>query len=376
MTDAASVRLGTVLRGRDNNLNLLRMLAALAVLVTHSFALCAGTSAAEPFQTALGMTLGTIAVDLFFLASGLLVTASLVNGRSLLAFTCARVLRIYPALVVMLLLLVLIVGPAMSMLDTWRYLRDPATAAYFLRNAVLFFGVHYQLPGVWLDNPYPAAVNGSLWTMPYEVRAYACLVAAWCIAGLLPGGQRRCLTGIALAVVPMLGLAVLGQHAGVLHLPHGVRLSFMFATGAALFLMADRVVLSRGLAVALLLALAGLAGRGHSALFGALYLVTVAYLTLCLAYLPGGWIRRYNRLGDYSYGVYIYAFPVQQTVIALWPGIAPGATTAAAAAVTLGLAAASWHLVEKPALGARGALADRVRRGARALRRAGFSRPG
>lgn len=371
----ASLRLASALQGRDNNLNLLRMVAAVAVLVTHSFALCAGSRAAEPFLKTLGMTLGDIAVDVFFVASGLLVTASLVNGRGLLAFACARVLRIYPALVVMLLIVVAIVGPAMTVLDGAQYVRDPKTAAYFLRNATLFFGINYQLPGLWLHNPYPAAVNGSLWTMPYEVRAYACLAAAWVIACCLPGGARRGLTGIAVVAVIVFGLAVLGQQAGSLHPPHWVRLYFMFATGALLFLLAQRVVLSRSIAVLLLLALAGLVGLGHTQLFGALYLVSVAYITLCAAYLPGGWIRQYNRLGDYSFGVYIYAFPVQQTVIALWPGIGPWQTIAASLAITLAFAAASWHGVERPALRARETIIERTRRGVEALLRVRFSRP-
>lgn len=369
MTVEAPVRLSAAIQGRDNNLNLLRMVAAMAVLVTHSFALCAGTPAAEPFQGTLGMTLGTIAVDVFFVASGLLVTASLVNGGSLLAFACARVLRIYPALFVMLLVVVVIVGPAMSTLEATRYFGDPATAGYFVRNTLLFFGVNYQLPGLWLHNPYPAAVNGSLWTMPYEVRAYACLAAIWWIAGHLPGGQRRRLTGVALAAGVVLGLALLGEQFGGLQVPHWVRLFYMFATGAALFLCAAHIVLSRALALAVLLILASVAGTGNTSLFGALYLVTVPYLTLCLAYLPGGRIRRYNSLGDCSFGVYIYAFPVQQAVIALWPGIAPGPTSVIAAICTLILAIASWHLVEKPALRWREPLAQRLRRSAMALRR-------
>ena len=68
--------------GRDNNFNLIRMAAALAVLVSHAFALAIGKSAAEPFQALLGMTMGSIAVDVFFLTSGFLVTASLLSRES------------------------------------------------------------------------------------------------------------------------------------------------------------------------------------------------------------------------------------------------------------------------------------------------------
>ena len=72
---------------------------------------------------------------------------------------------------------------------------------------------------------------------------------------------------------------------------------------------------------------------------------------LWLAYVPGGRVRGYNRVGDYSYGVYIYAFPVQQSVVALMPGVSPLALLAIALPITVLLAVASWHLVESPALG-------------------------
>ena len=70
--------------GRDNNFNLIRVIAALAVLITHSFALAIGTGDAEPFQQTLGMTMGTIAVDIFFITSGFLVTASLLTRQSII----------------------------------------------------------------------------------------------------------------------------------------------------------------------------------------------------------------------------------------------------------------------------------------------------
>ena len=99
------MKLSDFTSGRDNNFNLIRIIAALAVLVTHSFALATGTSAAEPFQKTLGMTIGSIAVDIFFITSGFLVTGSLLTRKSFIdfiEFVWARVLRIFPALLVML----------------------------------------------------------------------------------------------------------------------------------------------------------------------------------------------------------------------------------------------------------------------------------
>jgi peptidoglycan/LPS O-acetylase OafA/YrhL len=99
-------------------------------------------------------------------------------------------------------------------------------------------------------------------------------------------------------------------------------------------------------------------------------------ITLHLAYLFGGWIRNFNRLGDYSYGVYIYAFPVQQCLAALIPGISVARMNIYASLITLTLAVMSWHFIEKPALDRKFAAAaatqrlfDRCRSGLTDLRR-------
>lgn len=87
------MRLSNFTQGKDNNFNLIRMIAALAVLVTHSFALAIGTQDAEPFRQSLGMTMGAIAVDVFFVTSGFLVTASLLTRQNTIEFIWARALE-------------------------------------------------------------------------------------------------------------------------------------------------------------------------------------------------------------------------------------------------------------------------------------------
>jgi peptidoglycan/LPS O-acetylase OafA/YrhL len=77
----------------------------------------------------------------------------------------------------------------------------------------------------------------------------------------------------------------------------------------------------------------------------------VAYAVAWLAYVPAGRMRGYNRLGDYSYGIYIYAFPIQGLVAWMFGTIGPGWHILLAAIPTVLLSVASWHLVEKPALG-------------------------
>jgi peptidoglycan/LPS O-acetylase OafA/YrhL len=183
------MQLGQLAHGRDNNFNLIRIIAASGVLVTHSFALVTGDKMSEPLRAQLGIPLGSLAVDTFFITSGFLVTASLLKRQSLLEFAWARCLRIFPALLAMLCLTVLGVGLFFSTLSSSQYLLDPQTYRYLARASVLVFGIVDGLPGVFESNPLRGAVNGSLWTMPYEVWMYMLLGLAWLALGIV--GQQR-----------------------------------------------------------------------------------------------------------------------------------------------------------------------------------------
>lgn len=127
----------------------------------------------------------------------------------------------------------------------------------------------------------------------------------------------------------------------------------MFFTGAAYFLLKERVTLSHrffGLSLFALL----LAGLADQQVFSIVYYLTIAYMLCYLAYLPAGAIRKYNAMGDYSYGVYIYAFPVQQALAATYPRISVSAMLLSSGMATLALAILSWHLIEKRALRLKG----------------------
>ena len=122
----------------------------------------------------------------------------------------------------------------------------------------------------------------------------------------------------------------------------------MFFSGAAFFLFKDRIALSH---VAFsVFAAALLVASFNPHMFFVTYTLTLAYILFYVAYIPSNFIRKYNKLGDYSYGVYIYAFPVQQSIAALVPGISVLSMVIISTAVTLLFAALSWHLLEKRAL--------------------------
>lgn len=355
------MKLSRFTQGRDNNFNLIRIVAALAVLITHSFALAIGTADAEPFRDSLGMTMGAIAVDVFFIASGFLVTASLLARQSAIEFIWARALRILPALLIMLLLTIFGLGVFFTSLPLPSYLANSMTYIYFVKCATLITGVKYNLPGVFEGNPYKNAVNGSLWTMPYEIRMYAILVVAWLALRI---AKEHRLTTFRLAIVActiISGVLVVARH---FYLPaegHFAQLFFMFFTGAAFYILKEHIILSRTIFWLLMIVLLSSVMVNKHAFF-VVYVLTIAYILFYIAYIPSGLIRKYNQVGDYSYGVYIYAFPVQQSVAALIPGVSVLSMLSISATVTLLLAALSWHLLEQRALGMKRLCVDHTKK--------------
>lgn len=354
------MKLSNFARGRDNNFNLIRIVAALAVLVTHSFALVAGTGDAEPFRDRLGMTIGSISVDVFFITSGFLVTASLLTRQSTIEFIWARVLRIFPALLVMLLLTVFALGAFFTSLPLPSYFSDPKIYSYLVKCSTLFAGVAYDLPGVFDANPYRNAVNGSLWTMPHEIHMYSILAIVWVSLRLTPEFRLRAFELVIVTIAVAGGAHVLASHFYSPTESQFARLFFSFFTGAAFYVLKERIRLSRSFFWFFVAALLFAIVNKHA--FFVVYIFTIAYILFYLAYIPSGYIRKYNQLGDYSYGVYIYAFPIQQSVAALIPKVSVLHMTLISAAATLFLAAFSWHLLERRALNLKGHYVGHTRR--------------
>ncbi len=336
--------LADVAQGRDNNFNLIRFVAATAVLVSHAWPIGLGIGTQQPLKALTGHTLGGIAVFVFFAASGFFIAASFSRSRSSERFLLARTMRLFPGLVVSLLLVGLVMGPLVSDLAPGAYFTSPETFTFLLRNAALALP-QYTLPGVFEANPYPT-VEGSIWTLIHEVACYMLIFMAG-VTGLL--WRRGAMTLVLLAYAVLWILPDIFD----LHVPGRLaatrELSLPFVMGTALWIWRDRVVLSLwGIA-----GLCALAWAGYGTLAGfPLLMAALTYGMFWCAYVPGGAIRSFNRLGDYSYGMYIYAFPLQGLAVWLAGGGAmdPWVNIALALPMTLICAVASWHLVERPAL--------------------------
>ena len=341
--------LASYAEGRDNNFNLIRFVAASLVLFSHSYALT-GNEAAEPLNL-IGFSMGALAVHIFFFTSGYLVFASLLRSGNVGNFALARALRIYPALIVMNLVTVFVIGLYFTTEPRHEYLTNPDIYSFIKRNSQLFFtSLKLHLPGLFANLPYPNSTNGSLWTLRTEVTLYAWLALIGAGIAWLPNyftSKKLFLlfSSAALLFFALPALAIYGH--GMINPTHLLR--SLFFAGAAYFVLKDKIVLNWRIATGVLVALIALITVGVPSPL--CFAVSIGYLTLYLSYVPAGWIRGFNRLGDYSYGIYIYAWPMQQSVATLFPGISTLQMSAIAFPATLCCAMLSWHFIEKPSLG-------------------------
>ncbi len=337
---------------RDNNLNLVRVCAAAGVLVSHAYPIALGQSAVQPLQSALGVTLGTVSVYIFFVISGFLITQSFDRSHSVPKWMAARIMRIFPGLAIAVLLTALVLGPMVTTQGLTAYISDPAIPGYVVRNLTLV-SLQYELPGVFQSNPYGGAINGSLWTLVYEV---ACYFGVFIVGILGLTGSRRGMTVILLLyLVGYLALGILAETMQLHGRVSALRdLSLPFAIGIAFYVWRDRLRIN-WLTGLILLPVAY--AFQWTPLHKETFVFVLSYWVLLIGFLPGGSVRLYNKVGDYSYGVYIYAFPMQQLMVYLFDGISPVQNMLLALPLTFLFAMASWHYVEKPSLALRGKLA-------------------
>jgi peptidoglycan/LPS O-acetylase OafA/YrhL len=326
-----------------NSLDALRLVAAAMVLYSHQYALL---GLPEPLFTPWN-SFGDAGVAIFFFLSGCLVWTSWARDPSAMRFFQRRSLRIFPALWVLCLVSVLVLGPLLSVLpfsayfgsvDTWRYL---GTALLVSSKT---------LPGLFPGNAIPFVVNGSLWTLPVEFLCYITVAVTGMVSVGWAATRLSMGTVLSLCVLAVVVLASYGSRwTGPHFIPHLEMVAlFWFGVlyGHAVAAPRSRVVWVLGAVALLAYALLGPRSMERAVMLAcAALLVHVARTTAMGSRLT-------EPLGDLSYGVYIFAFPVQQIGVHFGRGLGWGVTTylLLSAVVTGALAYLSWHAVEKQAL--------------------------
>lgn len=340
--------LADVLAPENNAFGVIRLLLAIGVLVSHSFYFTTGLTQSEPLTTLTGHSLGEHCVQAFFILSGLLVCQSLAKAAGVGDFALARMLRIFPGLIVCVVLSVVVLGLAVGRLEPLAFFTHPMTTAYVAKTSLLV-SASAPLPGVFETLPAARHVNGSLWTLKYEALCYVGLA----LFGLLRLHRPQ---NVWLGVPALIGVMVLGSVAlpadtAAYSALHNVAyFGIFFATGVLMYLLRERLVIRAVYLVPLAIAVVLTKGTSLYELATALVLGYAILLVGAGNMVP--WTAFTNRQ-DYSFGVYIYATPVQQALLWYDRSWDPIVLSALALAIVLPLAAFSWNLVELPAMGLR-----------------------
>lgn len=325
--------------GASTGFDYLRIVLAVAVICWHSIIVVDGRDV-EAWAGG-GRTFAAIILPMFFCLSGFLVAGSLQRTPLLKDFLLLRAIRIMPALAVEVLLSALILGVLVTSLPLSEYLSSDVFRIYFLN---IFGHIQYHLPGVFETNPFAHIVNLSLWTVPFELECYIALSVL-----ILLKWERRVWLFVMLSALAILWLtfdAYAIREAMQSLRPKGKGLILAFLLGVLCYHLRYRIVYSPALfwgSLTLSLVLLSQAWLQYLAL------PLVAYVTVYLG-LQNPPRKTFVLRGDYSYGLYLFAFPLQQLQVQLMGGGSYLANISFAVGFGMLYAAFSWHVVEKPIL--------------------------
>ncbi len=312
-----------LISGRTGNLDALRLVLAASVIVSHAWPLALGPGTPEPLEALTGHSLGGWAVAMFFCLSGLLVAAS-AEQRATGAFWMARARRIFPGLAVALLVTLALAFASGSTAGTGE------AAAWFVR-ALTLLSIEHRLSGAFSAVPIAGIVNGPLWSLFHEIAAY---VVCWLF---VTAGLARSRTLVA-ALAATAGLAALTADQLPGRLETFAPLFSAFTLGMAAH--AFRNALPMRPVVGLVLLPLGAIAPWPVAVAAVAY-ASIAFALRVVVLRLGG---------DYSFGLYIYGWPVAQTIVQAFPDISPETLALASLVAAVPFAVASWHLAEAPSL--------------------------
>lgn len=332
------------LQRHKNAFDLLRLLLAMAVIVGHGPRLNGDTGFFfDPFTFLIpGEYFGSIAVKLFLFMSGIFVTNSLLQDKNPLRFVTARFFRIMPNLLLVLLVAAFVVGPMFTTLSLHAYFSNKDVYAYVAKN--LIFHTDFTLPGTFAGNFYPEAVNGSLWTLGTEVGCYLFLLGLFLLASKLP----RTTTVLNLLCAVIIGNTLFFDHSFFPFLGTNSEVNLLpsaFCLGALVAINKERLVIDLKTPVALFLVAFVL---NTTAYYHLLAVSGLCFLMLYIFTRPV--VVNLNPKRDISYGVYVWGFLVQQTLVALLGTINVYGHIALALVVTCLLALVGNYLVETPGM--------------------------
>lgn len=301
------------IEGYNTNVNLIKFLCAIMVIMAHSFVLSENAVHKEWFflLTHGQLTMGTFAVAVFFFFSGLYISKSLDKNSSVKHFVSRRIWRIFPPLILVVFLCVFLMGPVVTRLSPRDYFTNADTWKYLLNCFAIRI---HDLPGVFEYNCYLSTVNGSLWTIPLELACYL-----MCFLMFISGCAKKAVLPFFIFVFGFLAVSIwyvpslyIGSFSAAL-LP-----VMMFLQGMLYFTTRDKIRISiLGFILSVLLILVA---NEKMMLFLGLSLA-LPYVLTYLSFLPYRVPKIMAKPGEWSYGIYLCAFPIQQMIVFYHGGI-------------------------------------------------------
>lgn len=331
---------------KNNCLNEIQVLAALLVIYNHSFYLGQGEGGDILYGLLNGRwQFGTLSVACFFILSGFFCSQSYLRGNSFFQYVKKRIIRIFPAMILVIIFCVFIMGPLVTTYSVKDYFLSAETWNYL--TGIWPYPLKWNLPGVFETNAYSSSVNGSIWTIPYQLIMYMVL-GLMGICGLLR--KKNFVFGCFMMTI-FVNLcqntlfADVNDYFLTLPIKDWCYLSIYFMAGVAANAFADQIILSRVNAVIALIVLA-------FAWYGGEYIISTSilgtYLLLYLGYSDKLKLKFLKPVSSLSYGIYVFAWPIQQLLVWLWGGrMNAYLNTILAIPISIIFAWISWVLVEK-----------------------------
>lgn len=293
---------------RSNNLNLVKFIAALFVIISHAYPLCKGAEYNDILSdlSRNSIAFGSLAVAIFFMSSGFFVTKSLLKGKDSKKYLHNRFIRIFPPLWFTLIVCILVCGLFFSTCSLGKYFLSIDFFKYCL-NFILI-PIH-NLPGVFMNNKYPGVINGPLWTLPIEFVCYLVLLLAYKLNLV----NKKSYKYIALLVI----VTFVGINLIPLSIKGYIQPCFLFFWGSFYWIYRDKITMKNLYFLISLAAFVLLIGLGYGQVASFLF---VPYLTLYIAFCLPQCNNRLASLGNLSYDIYLCGWPIQQMVICLFGG--------------------------------------------------------
>jgi peptidoglycan/LPS O-acetylase OafA/YrhL len=305
---------------KNYNYNFIRFIAALMVIISHSFALSLGASSQHYIDSHhLNLininTWGFLAVAVFFFGSGFYIAKSCERNESFLVFLLKRLFKLLPMLILVVLISIFIIGPVFTTLPLKDYFSNILTWKYLL-NGILI--LQHNLPGVFTNNVYMPTVNGALWTLPVEFLCYLFCYIFYKIFKNKDNIVNRIM--LVLSVIVILGAFLLQSHISSLYDALCPAISFWL--GIQYWINREHLLNIKKPQVlfiaSIILFVLVFPVKSLSAL--AVWICVPYFMFYVMFISKHQHFQKAEILGDCSYCMYLIGFPIQQSIVYVMGG--------------------------------------------------------